>query len=164
MEISEGYNAQTNKWDESVGFAFDGANAESKAPGSERAQGETLGQDSFFKLLTTQLASQDPLEPMDDTAFIAQMAQFSTLEMQSTLNKNFESYSNNQGFIGAQSMIGNKVSLLSEGQHVEGIAQGIEKKGDELRVFVNGKSYDIGSINRVDAANVTSSKQVQAGG
>lgn len=41
---------------------------------------DTLGRDAFLQLLTTQLAHQDPLEPTKDTEFIAQLAQFSSLE------------------------------------------------------------------------------------
>jgi flagellar basal-body rod modification protein FlgD len=41
---------------------------------------QTLGQDAFLQLLTTQLAHQDPLQPQGDTEFIAQLAQFSSLE------------------------------------------------------------------------------------
>lgn len=40
----------------------------------------TLGQDDFLKLLVTQLKNQDPLKPMDNTAFVAELAQFSQLE------------------------------------------------------------------------------------
>ena len=46
---------------------------------TDRAK-EQLGRDAFMQLLTTQLAHQDPLKPQDDTAFIAQLAQFSSLE------------------------------------------------------------------------------------
>jgi flagellar basal-body rod modification protein FlgD len=41
---------------------------------------EALGRDAFLRLLTTQLAHQDPLKPQSDTEFIAQLAQFSSLE------------------------------------------------------------------------------------
>ncbi len=49
-----------------------------------------LGKDSFLKLLITQLRNQDPLNPMEDKEFIAQMAQFSTLEQMQELNKNIQ--------------------------------------------------------------------------
>ena len=39
-----------------------------------------LGRDAFLKLLTTQLQHQDPTQPMDDSALLAQLAQFSSLE------------------------------------------------------------------------------------
>jgi flagellar basal-body rod modification protein FlgD len=39
-----------------------------------------MGQDAFLKLLTTQLANQDPLQPQDNGEFLAQLAQFSSLE------------------------------------------------------------------------------------
>lgn len=47
-----------------------------------------LDKDAFLRLLTTQLANQDPLNPMEDKEFIAQLAQFSSLEQIQNLNKN----------------------------------------------------------------------------
>ena len=41
---------------------------------------DALGRDAFLQLLTTQLAHQDPLKPQGDAEFIAQLAQFSSLE------------------------------------------------------------------------------------
>ncbi len=52
-----------------------------------------LDKDAFLKLLTTQLANQDPLNPIEDREFIAQLAQFSSLEQMTALNKTVENTS-----------------------------------------------------------------------
>ena len=51
-----------------------------------------LGKDEFLQLLVTQMQYQDPLNPTSDTEFIAQMAQFSSLEQMQNLNNNFSVY------------------------------------------------------------------------
>lgn len=53
----------------------------------EGASKTTLEKDTFLKLLTTQLSNQDPLNPVDDTEFIAQLAQFSSLEQLQQMNE-----------------------------------------------------------------------------
>ncbi len=47
---------------------------------------KTLGESDFLKLLTAQLQAQNPLNPMDSTAFTAQLAQFSSLEQLTSIN------------------------------------------------------------------------------
>jgi len=51
---------------------------------------KTLGKDDFLKLLITKLTHQDPLNPMDDEAFVAQLAQFSSLEQLQNVNNSLE--------------------------------------------------------------------------
>ncbi|WP_374594902.1 flagellar hook assembly protein FlgD [Sphingosinicella sp.] len=59
-----------------------------------------LDQSDFLKLLTTQLKNQDPLKPVENEAFVAQMAQFSSLsgitEMNTKLGSILDSLNNNQ--------------------------------------------------------------------
>ena len=54
--------------------------ATTSTSGARAPASSGLGQDAFMTLLVTQLAHQDPTKPMDDTQFIAQLAQFSSLE------------------------------------------------------------------------------------
>lgn len=47
---------------------------------------QTLGKEAFLQMLVTQLKYQDPLDPMDNTAFVAQLAEFSALEQMQNMN------------------------------------------------------------------------------
>ena len=57
---------------------------------TESAPSTSLGKDDFLRLLTTQLQNQDPLNPMDNTAFLAQTAQFSSLEQLQNMNSSLQ--------------------------------------------------------------------------
>src|SRR5699024_8581337 len=61
-------------------------------PQQRKTGSDILGKDDFLKILMTQLQNQDPLNPMEDKDFIAQMAQFSTLEQMTNLGASFERF------------------------------------------------------------------------
>jgi len=75
-----------------------------------------LNQEDFFALLTTQLAQQDPFKPLDNTEFVAQMAQFSSLEslqaMQDSFSDLASSMSSNQA-LQASALVGRTVLIPS---------------------------------------------------
>ncbi len=119
-------------------------------PLDERVEQKALGQEDFFKLLTTQLASQDPLSPMEDTAFIAQMANFSELEMISQLNDNFSNFTRAQDFLSAQGMIGKNVTMLIDGREISGVADSVELIDGTIRVFVDDVGYNIENVFRIE--------------
>lgn len=60
--------------------------ATSTTTGSTNTTKNTLGKDAFMKMMIAQLQNQDPLNPMDGTQFVAQLAQFSSLEQLQNLN------------------------------------------------------------------------------
>jgi len=87
--------------------------------GATTAQGTTansnlgstkLGKDAFLKLLTAQLANQDPMQPMDDKEFITQLAQFSSLEQMQSMNTNIETMTKNQTLGQAVNLIGKTIT------------------------------------------------------
>lgn len=61
----------------------------------DRKSKENLGQDGFLKLLAAQLKNQDPMKPMDQKDFSANLAQFSQLEQLQAMNKKLEAVSQN---------------------------------------------------------------------
>ena len=63
------------------------ATATTSTSGAEGQKSNPLGQDAFLRLLVTQLQHQDPTSPQDDSQFIAQLAQFSSLEKLTTMDK-----------------------------------------------------------------------------
>ena len=111
-----------------------------------------LKMDDFLKLLTAQMQHQDPLEPMKDTEFIAQMASFSSLDQMNSLNKNFEQFAQSQMNLSVQNYLGKVVTLKSsEGKGEErGIVTAVSQKGDGLKLTVNGRDHDASSVSRVE--------------
>jgi len=107
---------------------------------------DVLGKDDFLKLLVTQLKNQDPLNPMDDKEFIAQMAQFSTLEQMQNMNSGF----NNLRAIG---LLGKNVyaTLNNNGNinDVFGKVDSIYRQNGEYYLVVGNVDVPLDSVTAV---------------
>lgn len=86
-----------------------------KNPAEEKSN--ELGQSAFLELMITQLENQDPLSPQENSEFIAQLAQFSSVESLDKLNNNFDSFANsfvaNQA-LQASTLVGRSVTVPSD--------------------------------------------------
>lgn len=103
----------------------------SSSSANPKSGNDRLGKDDFLLLLVTQLKNQDPLNPMDNTESIAQMAQFTTLEQMQNLNRVGELQQ-------ATSMIGKFIK--AETYEITGIPETVYGKVNGIRTS-NGQTY-----------------------
>ena len=71
---------------------------------------QQLGEDAFLKLLTTQLQNQNPLNPMDNTQSVAELAQFSSLQAATNMSSSFQTFQSNFAVMQSAGLIGKPVS------------------------------------------------------
>lgn len=118
-----------------------------------------LGKDAFMKILVTQLKNQDPMEPLKDTEFIGQMAQFSSLEQLSNLNQamtQFIALQGNQKLTEHADLLGNTIyweqNMGGKLQSGEGLVKALALKNGELMVELENQdiSIPIASILRIE--------------
>ena len=113
-----------------------------------RTASQQLGKDDFLKLLITQLSNQDPTNPMEDTQFIAQMAQFSSLEQMTNMNESFSKMASMINSSQAAATIGRTVDIDVGDTTARGVVEATTM-GSQPQVMVNGMYYDLDKIKAV---------------
>ncbi len=112
---------------------------------------QNLGKDDFLKILITQLTTQDPTAPMQDKDFIAQMAQFSSLEQMTNMSTSFGKVQNVLAASQAVSTLGKSVEILSGGELIKGLVTEVTP-GQYPQVLVGNKYYDYASVQKISQA------------
>lgn len=132
-------------------------NQKNKALGKK--YGEQLGKDSFLKLLVTELTHQDPTQPMQDKEFIAQMAQFSSLEQMSNMSKEMKNLSSNTRSSEAYNLLGKKVQGIDPmtGKAVEGTVSHIVRDAEETYLAVDNARLRLEDIHAIFPQTTVSS-------
>lgn len=118
-------------------MAVDAIGSILNAQGTETSKQSTIDQESFIKLFLSQLQFQDPLEPVDNREFLAQLAQFSNLEQVRQTTANTEGLLVMQSSSQALSLLGKTVSLVGDGASLDTgsvIAVAFTNSGPELSV------------------------------
>jgi len=118
-----------------------------------KATKQNMDKDDFLKILITQLTTQDPTQPMQDKDFIAQMAQFSSLEQMTNMATSFGKVSNVLSASQAVSALGKTVEIEVGGQMIKGEVTAVTP-GQFPQVLVGDKYYDFGSVQRISASEV----------
>ncbi len=128
------------------------ANRVNKSLGLQQAgEKQALGKDSFLKLLVTELKHQDPTRPMEDRQFIAQMAQFSSLEQMTNLNEQFQEFSKSSRSMEGFSLLGKRVDayLSAQQRRVSGTVTSIRFVDNQMRFQVGNDDVSLSDIHAV---------------
>jgi flagellar basal-body rod modification protein FlgD len=107
------------------------------------SQANTLGLQDFLKILLTQLNYQDPLKPMDNQEFMAQMAQFTALEQSQRLNDKLDLLIANQAALQSVGLIGRTVDVTTDNGNVTGTVTSLSLQGEQPRVSVSTSSGNV---------------------
>jgi len=129
---------------------------------------KTLGSEDFMKLLAVQFQSQDPMKPMDDTAFIAQMAQFTSLSQSQTMTSEMVKLNASQQLASANSFIGKKVTFDDgKGGTTVGDVSAVQTDSTGPLLVVGTNAYPISSVLYVEpgtVSNTTTTATTNGGG
>lgn len=139
----------------------------SSATGSVKPKIQSLGQDEFLKLMTTQMTHQDPTKPMDNAQFLSQMAQFGTVSGIQGLQDSFKEFSasiSSDQALQATSLVGRTVSvstnevILGAGKTIKGVVNlSASSPGVNLKILdsVTGNIVATKSLGEHDAGPVS---------
>jgi flagellar basal-body rod modification protein FlgD len=106
-------------------------------------QSRGIGQEDFFKILVTQLSYQDPIKPMDNQQFLAQIAQFTGLEQTRQMNDRIETLLSIQSVTQSIGLIGRTVEVFTQAGPVVGTVTTMNFEGGQPFLTVrtaNGQS------------------------
>ncbi|MGE4426872.1 MAG: flagellar hook capping FlgD N-terminal domain-containing protein [Solirubrobacteraceae bacterium] len=132
------------------------------AGSSGSAATSALGKDDFLRLMVTQLKRQDPMNPVDDTQFLAQMAQFSSLEQLTNLNELASSQLGATATGQALSLVGREVTYTAaDGTVKDGVVEGVSFDGGNPLLTISGVAGISPSVvSAVRAAGVPTTPSV----
>ena len=117
--------------------------------------------DSFLKILASELQNQDPTEPVSNTEYVAQLAQFNSLQQMSALNGSMSKFQ-------AYSLIGMEVSYTatdSSGSTVSGTGtvKSVVSSDSEVYVMVDGNKVKLSSVTSVTTPTATTTGTTTSG-
>lgn len=145
MKMSADIISTTNIWPN-----YSASNVTTAA---SKESSDAMGKDQFLKILITQLQNQNPMQPMEDKEFIAQMAQFTSVEQLSNISGQLQNLSQSLGAVSG--LIGKQVSWIgtsegsNEGAVQSGVVESIIIRDQMQYAVINDKEIALKDITQI---------------
>ena len=118
-------------------------------------QASSMTQQDFLKILLTQLTYQDPMKPMDNQEFMAQMAQFTSLEQTQQLNSKIEVLIADQAALQSVGLIGRTVDVSVNGATMTGTVKSLSFAGETpMMTLVTSAGTPMSDVSLSQIVNV----------
>jgi flagellar basal-body rod modification protein FlgD len=110
--------------------------------------------EDFLKILTAQLNNQDPLKPVDNQEFVAQIAQFANLEQTRQLNEKLDGMLSNQASTQALGLLGKTVDINVNGAQFSGTVSALSLASGQPLMTVTSGARSQSNINLSQIINI----------
>ena len=110
--------------------------------------GDSLGKNAFLKLLVAQMQYQDPLEPVDNTQYVSELAQFSALEEMQNVSASLDNQ-NAFGLVGKHVIIAVGSSEGNIQSEIAGKVDFIQMVNGKAKLSINDNMYDLEDLEYV---------------
>ena len=109
-----------------------------------------VSRDDFMKILVTELSSQDPLEPMDNSQFLDQLIGLQTLDQSAAMTDGLRTFQNFMEMSYGSSLVGKNVKALgNDGELVEGIVSKVVVEDGSASVVVDNKKIPVSAVREI---------------
>jgi flagellar basal-body rod modification protein FlgD len=145
---------------------YTGQPSSTNAAGTSSATGDSVNENQFLNLLVTQLQYQDPTQPMDDSQFVSELAQFSSLQESTNLNTTMSGFTNTSSLQTAASMIGATVTTSatdSNGDAIGGQVSSASNANGTINVVVGSNTVPLSDVTSVTYPTTSSSSTGSTG-
>ena len=134
-----------------------GPTASSAFTGTSNAQSAGLGQADFLTLLMKQMQNQDPLSPVSGTDFVAQLAQFSSLQSAQQLNSNINQMLVLQQVTQGASLIGKQITFASDGRTLttRGTVDSVQVNNGAVQLMVGNQPVALSQVRTISAGSTS---------
>ena len=118
------------------------------AGSAAKKDGSKLDKQAFLQLLVAQMKYQDPMEPTDNTQYVAQLAQFSSLEAMNNMGETMD-MQRAAGLIGKVVTVSSTNETTGVTTEVSGTVDKILHSGSKTYVVIDGEQYNIDDVKEV---------------